>query len=156
MEPWTFATWHWQFRRSYLTARVSTEFRRHGIPSVFFTSVSSVFRAELAAIPAEFRRIPCGIVCNSGGIPPNSMSYNSVKFRGISWNSVTFFMYGIPYISKETHIKVYSMHRVPECLSLRWNWVLPRLPSQASVSPLLDPKGGSNTRLQMRGPNSGK
>jgi hypothetical protein len=39
------------------TARVSTEFRRHGIPSVFFTSVYSVFRAELAAIPAEFRRI---------------------------------------------------------------------------------------------------
>ena len=39
-----------------LTNRVSTEFRRHGIPSVFFTSVYSVFRAELAAIPAEFRR----------------------------------------------------------------------------------------------------
>jgi hypothetical protein len=38
--------------------RVSTEFRRHGIPSVFLTSVYSVFRAELAKIPAEFRRIP--------------------------------------------------------------------------------------------------
>jgi hypothetical protein len=37
---------------------VSTEFRRHGIPSVFFTSVYSVFRAELAAIPAELRQIP--------------------------------------------------------------------------------------------------
>jgi hypothetical protein len=38
--------------------RVSTEFRRHIIPSVFFTSVYSVFRAELAEIPrnsAEFR-----------------------------------------------------------------------------------------------------
>jgi hypothetical protein len=34
---------------------VSTEFRRHGIPSVFFTSVYSVFRAELAKIPPEFR-----------------------------------------------------------------------------------------------------
>jgi hypothetical protein len=43
-------------------ARVSTEFRRHGIPSVFFTSVYSVFRTELAKIPAEFRRIPCGII----------------------------------------------------------------------------------------------
>jgi hypothetical protein len=43
-------------------ARVSTEFRRHGIPSVFFTSVYFVFRAELAAIPAEFRRIPCRII----------------------------------------------------------------------------------------------
>jgi hypothetical protein len=42
--------------------RVSTEFRRHGIPSVFFTSVYSVFRAELAKIPAEFRRIPCRIL----------------------------------------------------------------------------------------------
>jgi hypothetical protein len=31
------------------------EFRRHGIPSVFFTSVNSVFRAELAKIPPEFR-----------------------------------------------------------------------------------------------------
>jgi hypothetical protein len=38
--------------------RVSTEFRRHGIPSVFFTSAYSVFRAELVKIPAEFRRIP--------------------------------------------------------------------------------------------------
>jgi hypothetical protein len=41
-----------------LAGRVSTEFRRQGIPSVFFTSVCSVFRAELAKIPrnsAEFR-----------------------------------------------------------------------------------------------------
>jgi hypothetical protein len=45
-----------------LTIRVSTEFRRQGIPSVFFTSVYSVFRAELAAIPAEFRRILCRII----------------------------------------------------------------------------------------------
>ncbi len=43
-------------------SRVSTEFRRHGIPSVFFTSVYSVFRAELAKILAEFRRIPCRII----------------------------------------------------------------------------------------------
>ncbi len=38
--------------------RVSTEFRQHKILSVFFTSVYSVFRAELAEIPrssAEFR-----------------------------------------------------------------------------------------------------
>jgi len=34
-----------------LLSRVPTEFRRHGIPSVFFTSVYSVFRAELAKIP---------------------------------------------------------------------------------------------------------
>jgi hypothetical protein len=50
---------------SYMTLhpiRVSTEFPRHGIPSVFFTSVYSVFRAELAAIPAEFRRIPCRVI----------------------------------------------------------------------------------------------
>jgi hypothetical protein len=39
--------------------------------------------------------------------------------------------------------------RVPECLSLRQNWLpLPPLP-QASVSPL-DPKGGGNTRLRVR------
>jgi hypothetical protein len=43
-------------------ARVSTEFRRHGIPSGFFTSVYSVFRAELAKIPPEFRCIPCHII----------------------------------------------------------------------------------------------
>ncbi len=38
------------------------------------------------------------------------MLYNSVKFRGISRNSVTFFMYGIPYIFKKTHLKaMYSL-----------------------------------------------
>ncbi len=47
---------------AFVPSRVSTEFRRHGIPSVFFTSVYSVFRAELAKIPAEFRRIPCPII----------------------------------------------------------------------------------------------
>jgi hypothetical protein len=73
-------------------SRVSTEFRRHGIPAVFF-----YFRLF---------RIPCGIGCNSAGIPPNSVTHNFVKFRGISRNSVTFFMYGIPYISKETHKKL--------------------------------------------------
>jgi hypothetical protein len=35
----------------------------------------------------------------------------------------------------------YRIHRVPECLSLRGNWV-PLTPSPASVSPPLDPKGG--------------
>ncbi len=57
-----------------ITVRVSTEFRRHGIPSVFFTSVYSVFRAELAKIPAEFRRIPCHII-----------PWNSAEFHGIPW-----------------------------------------------------------------------
>jgi hypothetical protein len=89
-------------------------------------------------------RIPCGIGCNSGGIPPNSVSYNSVKFRGISRNSVTFFMYRFRIrISPKRHIKVYSIHRVPECLSLRWNWVPPRPPPQASVSPLWTQRGGA-------------
>jgi hypothetical protein len=64
---------------------VDTEFRLF-----FFTSVYSVFRAELAKIPL------------------NSVSYNSMKFRGISRNSVTFFMYGILYISNDTHVKVSS------------------------------------------------
>ncbi len=51
---------------------------------------------------------------------------------------------------------IYSIHRVPECLSLRRNWVPPPPPPQASVSLPLDPKGGSNTRLRVRcgGPNS--
>jgi hypothetical protein len=44
------------------STRVSTEFRRHGIPFVFFASVYSVFRVELAKIPAEFRLIPCCII----------------------------------------------------------------------------------------------
>ncbi len=35
----------------------------------------------------------------------------------------------------------YSIHRVPECLSPRRNWVPPPHPPQASVSPPLDPKG---------------
>jgi hypothetical protein len=46
----------------------------------------------------------------------------------------------------------YSMHGVPECLSLRRNLVPPSPPSQASVPPSLDPKGGgSNTRLRVKG-----
>ena len=55
---------------------------------------------------AEFWLILPKIGCNSGGIPPNSVTYNSMKFRWISRNSVTFFMYVIPYISKEAQIKI--------------------------------------------------
>jgi hypothetical protein len=40
-------------------SRVSTEFRRHGISSVFFTSVYSVFRAEVVKIPVALT--PLGI-----------------------------------------------------------------------------------------------
>ncbi len=58
----------------FAATRVSMEFHRHGIPSVFFTSVYSVFRAELAAIPAEFRRIPWHII-----------QWNSAEFHGIPW-----------------------------------------------------------------------
>jgi hypothetical protein len=57
-----------------LAFRVSTEFRRHGIPSVFFTSVYSVFRAELDTIPAKFRRIPWRMI-----------PWNSAEFHGIPW-----------------------------------------------------------------------
>jgi hypothetical protein len=44
----------------------------------------------------------------------------------------------------------YTIHRVPECLSLRPNWLRPP-PSLASVvwTPL-DPKGGGDTRLRVR------
>jgi hypothetical protein len=49
-----------------IAIRVSTEFRQHGIPYIFFTSVYSVCHTELPKIPrnsvsrnaAEFRRIP--------------------------------------------------------------------------------------------------
>ncbi len=71
--------------------RVSTEFRRHGIPSVFLTSVYSVFRAELVKIPAEFRRIPCRII-----------PWNSAEFHGIPW---LFSCTEFPYVSKKTHLK---------------------------------------------------
>jgi hypothetical protein len=68
--------------------RVSTDFRRHGIPSVFLLpSILYSVRNWL-----KFWR--------------NSAEFRDVQFRGISRNSVTFFMYGIPYISKKTHIKV--------------------------------------------------
>jgi hypothetical protein len=82
-------------------SRVSTEFRQHGIPSVFFTSVYSVFRAELAK--------------NSDGIPPNSVTYNSVKFRGISRY---FFKYGIPYISSWNSFDRYHVPATAELLLL--------------------------------------
>jgi hypothetical protein len=36
-------------------------------------------------------------------------------------------------------IEGYSIHRVPECLSLHWNWAPPL---SSSVSTPLDPKGG--------------
>jgi hypothetical protein len=76
--------------RSRIPTRVSTEFRRHGIPSVFFTFLYSVFRAELAAIPAEFRRIPWRII-----------PWNSAEFHGIPWLfSCTKFR-----ISPKRHIK---------------------------------------------------
>ncbi len=48
----------------YVLLRMSTEFRRHGIPVVFCTSVSSVFRAK------------------SPKIPLNSVSQNRTKFHG--------------------------------------------------------------------------
>jgi hypothetical protein len=45
-----------------------------------------------------------------------------------------------------TQVQYCSIHRAPECLSLRWNWVSPPPLPQASVSLPLDPKGErSNT-----------
>ncbi len=74
------------FYRLYRVPRVSTEFRRHGIPSVFFTSVYSVFRAELAKNSAEFRRIPC-----------HRIPWNSAEFHGIPWLfSCTVFRISLP------------------------------------------------------------
>jgi hypothetical protein len=64
----------WTRGYSWLRPRVSTEFRRHGIPSVFFTSVYSAFRAESAKNSAEFRWIPCRII-----------PWNSAEFHGIPW-----------------------------------------------------------------------
>ena len=57
-----------------VVVRVSTEFRRHAIPSVFFSSFYSVFRAELAKIPPEFPWIPC-----------HKIPWNSAEFHGIPW-----------------------------------------------------------------------
>ncbi len=71
-------------------SRVSTEFRRHGIPSVFFTSVYSVFRAELAKIPPEFRWIPC-----------LSIPWNSAEVHGILWLfSYTEFRISLPVLDR--------------------------------------------------------
>ncbi len=70
--------------------RVSTEFRRHGIPSVFFTSGYSIFRAELAKNSAEFRRIPC-----------HRIPWNSAEFHGISWLfSCTVFRISLPVLDR--------------------------------------------------------
>jgi hypothetical protein len=44
---------------------------------------------------------------------------------------------------------MYSVHRVPDCLSLRWNWVPPPPSPQASVSPLLDPGGGGEHYMNL-------
>jgi hypothetical protein len=56
-------------------SRVFSEFRRYGIPYIFFNSVYSIYYTELLKIPrnyAEFRIA------------------EFVEFRGISLNSVTF------------------------------------------------------------------
>ncbi len=43
--------------------------------------------------------------------------------------------------------RVIIVYRVPECLSLRWNWVPPPPPPLTSVSSPLDLKRGGNTPL---------
>jgi hypothetical protein len=54
---------------------VSTEFRQHGIPNVFFTSVHSVCYTELPKIPRNYTEF---------------RSRNAAEFRGIPRNSVMF------------------------------------------------------------------
>ncbi len=44
-----------------------------------------------------------------------------------------------------------DIHSLPECLSLRRNWIPPPPPLQVSVSPPLDPNGGSNPHFRVRG-----
>jgi hypothetical protein len=46
---------------------------------------------------------------------------------------------------------LYYTYRVPECLSLRPNWLPPHPLPEASVSPPPGTKGGSNIRLRVRG-----
>jgi hypothetical protein len=63
---------------------VSTEFRQHGIPYIFFTSVYSVCHTEVPKIPrnyTEFRVTECGRI-----------PQNSAEFRGIPRN---FALHGI-------------------------------------------------------------
>jgi hypothetical protein len=55
--------------------RVSTEFRQHGIPYIFVTSVYSVCHRELPKIPRNYAELY--------GIPCHGMRPNSAEFRGI-------------------------------------------------------------------------
>ncbi len=49
----------------------------------------------------------------------------------------------VPLTLLSLSLRDYSIHRVPDCLSFRWNWVTPPPPSPlASVSPPPEPKGG--------------
>ncbi len=109
-------------------------------------------------------RIPCGSGCNSVGIPPNSVTYNSVKFRGISRNSVTFSCTGFR-ISPKRHIKKLTKavlaSRRGIILYIEYQSVCPLvgigspIPRKRVCLPSWT-QGGSNTRLRMRGPNSDK
>jgi hypothetical protein len=50
---------------------------------------------------------------------------------------------------------LYGVHKLPNCLSLRRNWVPPPLPPRECVSPPLDPKGEEQHSMRVReGPNS--
>ncbi len=95
-----------------LEIRVSTEFRRHGIPSVFFTSVYSVFRAELAKLPAEFRRIPCRVIPR-----------NSAEFHGIPWlfSCTEFRLCPKRHIYRHLPIYLVALHiALPPPLAITW------------------------------------
>ncbi len=76
--------------------RVSTEFRRHGIPSVFL----------LPSIPYSVR--------NWLKFCRYSVSFNSLKFRGISRNSVTFscteFRISLPILDRYFYVLLYVCH----------------------------------------------
>jgi hypothetical protein len=72
----------------------------------------------------------------------NLLNYHEANIRGGGKSLHAVFK----YISRSLLLEglLYTVHKVPECLSLRRNRVLQPPPTQASVSPPLDPKGGAS------------
>jgi hypothetical protein len=73
-----------------LLTTVSMEFRRHGIPYVFYTPVSPVFRAKLPKIPRDFAEIR--VFHQKFRLPPESKNH----FRGhptLSSINLTLYMH---------------------------------------------------------------
>jgi hypothetical protein len=63
------------------SARVFSEFRRYGIPYIFFSSVDSEYYTELLKIPRNYVEFRIAEFVEFRGISRNSVTFGVTKFR---------------------------------------------------------------------------